>query len=61
VFHSLARRNADVCRFDIAFMEAATGRRIQRAECIVRGGYVCRCLLSHNTVSDDTKWHESDR
>jgi predicted ArsR family transcriptional regulator len=46
VFHSLARRNADVCRFDIAFMEAATGRRIQHTECIVRGGHVCRFQIA---------------
>lgn len=42
VFHSLARQNSGICRFDIAFMEAATGRRIQHTECIVRGGHVCR-------------------
>lgn len=45
VFHSLARRNSHVCRFDIAFMEAASGRRIQHTECIVRGGHVCRFLI----------------
>lgn len=45
VFHSMARQNSDVCRFDIAFMEAATGRRIQHGECIVRGGHVCRFLI----------------
>ena len=48
VFHALARENADVCRFDIAYMEAATGRRIQHAECIVRGGHVCRFLIGHS-------------
>lgn len=42
VFHALAQRNPDVCRFDLAFMEAATGRRIHHMECIVRGGHVCR-------------------
>ena len=42
VFHAIARENPDVCRFDIAYMEAASGRRIQHAECIVRGGHVCR-------------------
>ena len=47
VFHSLARENRDVCRFDIAYMEAASGRRIQHAECIVRGGHVCRFLIGH--------------
>lgn len=42
VFHALARAHPDVCRFDIAFMEAASGHRIHHMECIVRGGNVCR-------------------
>jgi predicted ArsR family transcriptional regulator len=42
VFHALARAHPDVCRFDLAFMEAATGRRIHHMECIVRGGHACR-------------------
>ena len=42
VFHALARAHPDVCRFDLAFMEAATGRRVHHMECIVRGGHVCR-------------------
>lgn len=45
VFHAMARRNPAVCRFDIAFMEAATGRRIHHGECIVRGGHVCRFAI----------------
>jgi predicted ArsR family transcriptional regulator len=42
VFHALAREHPDVCRFDLAFMEAASGHRIHHMECIVRGGHVCR-------------------
>lgn len=42
VFHALAREHPRVCRFDLAFMEAATGHRIHHMECIVRGGHVCR-------------------
>ena len=42
VFHALARSHPDVCRFDLAFMEAATGHRIHHVECMVRGGHVCR-------------------
>ncbi|GAB6197106.1 helix-turn-helix transcriptional regulator [Lysobacter xanthus] len=48
VFHAIARDNPAVCRFDIAYMEAASGRRIQHAECIVRGGHVCRFLIGHD-------------
>ena len=42
VFHAMARHNPCVCKFDLAFMEAASGRRIHHMECIVRGGGVCR-------------------
>jgi predicted ArsR family transcriptional regulator len=42
VFHTLAKRHPDVCRFDLAFMEAATGRPIQHMECLLRGGHACR-------------------
>jgi predicted ArsR family transcriptional regulator len=42
VFHALAKAHPDVCRFDLAFMEAATGRPIQHLECLVRGGQACR-------------------
>ena len=47
VFHSIAREKRDVCRFDVAYMEAASGRRIQHAECIVRGGHACRFVIGH--------------
>jgi hypothetical protein len=40
-----ARGNSHVCRFGIAFMQAASGRRIQHTECIVRDGRVCRFLI----------------
>lgn len=42
VFHDLARQHPQVCRFDIAYMEAVTGRRIHHLECMVRGGHACR-------------------
>jgi len=42
VFHALAQAHPDVCRFDLAFMEAATGRPIQHMECLLRGGHACR-------------------
>ena len=45
VFHALAKAHPDVCRFDLAFMEAATGRPIQHLECLVRGGQACRFRL----------------
>ena len=45
VFHALAKAHPDVCRFDLAFMEAATGRPVQHLECLVRGGQCCRFRL----------------
>ena len=42
VFHGLARQHPQICKFDIAYMEAASNRRIHHMECIVRGGNVCR-------------------
>jgi len=45
VFHSLARQHPQVCKFDLAYMEKATGRRVHHMECIVRGGNVCRFKL----------------
>lgn len=45
VFHGLARQHPQVCKFDIAYMEAATGRRVHHMECIIREGHVCRFKL----------------
>ena len=42
VFHQVARDFPAVCEFDLAFMEAATGRKVEHTECMVRGGGVCR-------------------
>ncbi len=46
VFHTLAKTHPDVCRFDLAFMQAASGHPIQHLECLVRGGRVCRFRLA---------------
>jgi predicted ArsR family transcriptional regulator len=53
VFHALARQHPDVCRFDIAFMEAASGHRIHHMECMVRGGHVCRFRIGEHKPSED--------
>src|SRR3546814_4164871 len=34
-------------------MEAATGRRVHHVECMIRGGQVCRFLLSEGRRGDD--------
>ncbi len=46
VFHGLARQHPQVCKFDLACMEAATGRQVHHMECMIRGGHVCRFRLS---------------
>ena len=51
VFHGLARQHPEVCRFDLAYMEAATGRRVHHMECMVRGGRVCRFRLGQDAAS----------
>lgn len=45
VFHGVAREHPQVCKFDLAYMEAATGRHVHHMECIVRGGHACRFKL----------------
>lgn len=52
VFHALAKAHPDVCRFDLAFMEAATGRPIQHLECLVRGGHACRFRLGEREKTE---------
>lgn len=42
VFHSLAKTHPDVCSFDLAFMSAATGRPVQRTQCMLHGAPACR-------------------
>lgn len=52
VFHTLAKTHPDVCRFDLAFMEAATGRPIQHMECLLRGGHACRFRIGKPRTSE---------
>lgn len=42
VFHHLAQQHPTVCRFDLAFLARASGRRVEHSECMLRGGTVCR-------------------
>ncbi|MBB6599901.1 transcriptional regulator [Luteimonas sp. MC1825] len=45
VFHDLARQHPQVCSFDLAYIEASTGRRVHHVECMARGGHACRFRL----------------
>jgi predicted ArsR family transcriptional regulator len=42
VFHDLARKDPEVCHFDLALMASFTDSRVEHQECMVRGGHVCR-------------------
>lgn len=42
VFHRLAAEHPQVCRFDLALMEAYTGLPVEHQECMLRGGGACR-------------------
>ena len=42
VFHALARQNPQVCRFDLAYMEAISGRKVALTACMLHGEHVCR-------------------
>jgi predicted ArsR family transcriptional regulator len=50
VFHSLAKAHPDVCRFDLAFMSAATGRPVQRTQCMLHGAPACRFRIGVKTT-----------
>ncbi|MEO6075261.1 MAG: helix-turn-helix domain-containing protein [Dokdonella sp.] len=42
VFHNLAMKNPDICRFDLAMMSKFTDTKIDHQECMALGGNVCR-------------------
>lgn len=42
VFHALAMKNPDICRFDLAMMGAFSDSKVEHMECMARGGNVCR-------------------
>lgn len=46
VFHKLAMKNPDICRFDLAMMEKFTGSKIDHQECMALGGNICRFKFS---------------
>lgn len=42
VYHSLAMKNPEICRLDLALLETFTDSRVDHQECMARGGNVCR-------------------
>lgn len=45
VFHALARQNPQVCKFDLAYMEAVSGRKVELTACMLHGEHSCRFRL----------------
>ena len=42
VFHDLARKNPEVCQFDLALLAGYTGSKVELRDCMARGDHVCR-------------------
>lgn len=46
VYHSVAKNHPELCRFDIKFIEHATGgMKVSLESCIAKGGSVCRFCI----------------
>lgn len=47
VYHAVAKAHPELCRFDIKFIEKASGdMKVKLESCIARGGSVCRFCIS---------------
>lgn len=42
VFHNLAMKDPDICRFDLALLSTFTDSAVEHQECMASGGQVCR-------------------
>ena len=42
VFHALAKQHPQVCKFDLAYMEAISGKKVSLTACMLHGEHVCR-------------------
>lgn len=46
VFHQLAAKFPEVCRFDLGLSGAFTDAKVEHQECMVRSGRMCRFKLA---------------
>jgi DeoR family transcriptional regulator, suf operon transcriptional repressor len=51
VFHALASRFPEICKFDIALLSKLTGAQVIHEQCILRGGGTCRFRFKENQRS----------
>ncbi|WP_413288055.1 helix-turn-helix transcriptional regulator [Bdellovibrio sp. HCB337] len=50
VYHSVAKAHPELCRFDIRFIEKASGgMNVKLESCIARGGSTCRFCIKRKT------------
>lgn len=42
IFHALARKDPEICQFDIALFSGYSSSKVELHECMARGGHVCR-------------------
>lgn len=45
VFHTMAKKDLEICHLDRGLMEAFTDSQVEQNECMARGGNVCRFKL----------------
>lgn len=48
VFHALAKQNPQVCKFDLAYLEAISGRKVELTACMLHGEHVCRFRIKQD-------------
>jgi predicted ArsR family transcriptional regulator len=48
VFHSMAKKDLEICHLDRGLMETFTDSKVEQNECMARGGDVCRFKLKAN-------------
>lgn len=50
VFHTMAKKDLEICHLDRGLMEAFTDSQVEQNECMARGGNVCRFKLKSRGV-----------
>ncbi len=48
VFHTMAKKDLEICHLDRGLMETFTDSKVEHNECMARGGNVCRFKLKPN-------------
>lgn len=56
VYHSVAQKHPELCRFDTRLIENLSGLDVELTECIAKGGSVCRFCL---TIPEKKSAHKS--